>query len=455
MKITYILPLAALSSAFVLPDEQVFSQIAIESHRSADSAFDKLPSKSQVVNEFENIFDTVGKTVEKTVKCSKHAIDAAIDYAAETGNEISKQVQQTGFDASSWLDSNTNLGHHGSHDKLNQTVYELIASSKYTTKLAAAINEFPDLVTLLNGTLADYTVFAPVDSAFEKIPEHAPKPSKETLEKILLYHVSPEYYPAAKVLVTHTVPTALTVDTVGIGPQRLSTNIGLKGLTVNYYSRIIAINIFGTNGVIHGIDSLLVPPPNVADIISFLPAEFSTLELGLAKTGLFAPLNDTSKHYGGTVFAPSNFAFQKLPTKVTAFLFSSYGTRYLKALLRYHIVANQTLYSDAYYAAESVDDADDKIPKGIFHIDLPTLLEEKSLAVDVARYGRLIEIKVNAFARVDVQDGIAADGVIQVVSDVLIPPKRIDRMVQHWQGEELTVEDLKERLEPLIEKVEL
>ncbi|KAI4140210.1 MAG: hypothetical protein LQ341_003931 [Variospora aurantia] len=455
MKITYILPLAALSSAFVLPDEQVISQIAIESHRSADSAFEKLPSKAQVVKEFENTFDTVGKTVEKTVKCSKHAIDAAIDFAAETGNDVSKQVQQTGFDAGSWLDSNTNLGHHGSHDKPNQTVYELIASSKYTTKLAAAINEFPDLVTLLNGTLADYTVFAPVDSAFEKIPEHAPKPSKETLEKILLYHVSPEYYPAAKVLVTHTVPTALTVDTVGIGPQRLSTNIGLKGLTVNYYSRIIAINIFGTNGVIHGIDSLLVPPPNVADIISFLPAEFSTLELGLTKTGLFAPLNDTSNHYGGTVFAPSNFAFQKLPTKVTAFLFSSYGTEYLKALLRYHIVANQTLYSDAYYAAESVDDADDKIPKGIFHIDLPTLLEEKSLAVDVARYGRLIEIKVNAFARVDIQDGIAADGVIQVVSDVLIPPKRIDRMVQHWQGEELTVEDLKERLEPLIEKVEL
>lgn len=68
------------------------------------------------------------------------------------------------------------------------------------------------------------------------------------------------------------------------------------------------------------------------------------------------------------MFAPSNFAFQKLPTKVTAFLFSSYGTEYLKALLRYHIVPNQTLYSDAYYAAESVDDADDKIPKGIFHV---------------------------------------------------------------------------------------
>lgn len=83
------------------------------------------------------------------------------------------------------------------------------------------------------------------------------------------------------------------------------------------------------------------------------------------------------------------------------------------------------------------------------------MLKDKSLNIDVARYGRLIEIKVNAFARVDIQDGIAADGVIQVVSDVLIPPKRIDRMDQHWQGEEMTVEDLKDRLEPFIENVEL
>lgn len=246
MKITYILPLAALSSAFVIPDEQVISQIAIESHKSADSAFDKLPSKAQVVEKIEETFEKVGESLDKSVKCSKHALDAAIDYTAQTGNHLSKQVYQTGFDAGSWLDTNTDLGSntdYGHHNKPNQTVYQLITSSKYTTKLAAAINEFPDLVVLLNGTLADYTVFAPVDSAFEKIPEDAPKPSKETLEKVLLYHISPEYYPAGKVLVTHTVPTALTVDTVGVGPQRLSTNIGLKGLTVNYYSRIIAINV--------------------------------------------------------------------------------------------------------------------------------------------------------------------------------------------------------------------
>ncbi|KAI4094952.1 MAG: hypothetical protein L6R37_007139 [Teloschistes peruensis] len=449
MKLTYVLPLVAVSTALVLPDEQVFNQIAIDSHKSADSAWEKLPSKHQVVDKLEESLDKAGKSLGKLSKCSKHVLDSAIDYAVETGDDLSKKVHQTGFAAGSWANSAVNIEDHHPHLKPNQTIYELIASSKYTTKLAAAIGEYPDLVALLNGTLANYTLFAPVDSAFEKIPKDAPKPSKETLKKVLMYHVSPEFYPAGKVLVTHTVPTALTVDTVGIGPQRLSTNIGLRGLTVNFYSRIIAIDIFGTNGVIHGIDSLLVPPPKVADIITLLPGEFSTLELGLTKTGLLQAINDTSNHYGGTLFAPSNFAFQKLGPKINAFLFSSYGLKYLKALLEYHVVANQTLYSDAYYAAEEVDQKD--IPKGIFHIDLATLLKDKSLAVDVFRYGRYINIKINAFSTVTIEDGIAADGVIQVVSDVIVPPKPIDRMGTYWQGEDLTVDDLKERLEPFVQ----
>ena len=127
---------------------------------------------------------------------------------------------------------------------------------------------------------------------------------------------------------------------------------------------------FGTNGVIHGIDSILIPPPKVAEIISFLPGEFSTLELALIKTDLLERINDTSTHVGGTLFAPSNFAFQKLGPRINGFLFSSYGQKYLKALLKYHVVANHTLYSDAYYKAESAEVA--TIPKGFFHVSFPS-----------------------------------------------------------------------------------
>lgn len=67
----------------------------------------------------------------------------------------------------------------------------------------------------------------------------------------------------------------------------------------------------------------------------------------------------------------------------------------------------------------------------------------------------MIEIKINAFSTVAVEDGIASDGVIHVVSNVLIPPKSVDRAVQHWDGGEMTVEELKERLEPLMGNQEL
>ena len=79
------------------------------------------------------------------------------------------------------------------------------------------------------------------------------------------------------------------------------------------------------------------------------------------------------------------------------------------------------------------------------------MLEDRSLSIDVGRYGRIISIKINGFATVVIEDGIAADGVIQVVNNVLIPPKKLGETLQLWQGEELSEEELEERLEPFIE----
>lgn len=257
MKLTSILPLVASASAFVIPDEHVMSEIAIESHTVSDSLFDHLPTKQQVIESIKDSFS-------ETVKCSRTAFDQAIELAESAGRDVLSKSKQTSFEAESWLaskfESFDHDGHHGDHGdhghhdphghhgpKPNKTVYELIAENKYTTKLAKLINEYDDLVTLLNGTAANYTVFAPIDSAFDKIPEDAPKPSKEELKRVLLYHTSSDYYPARRVLVTRTIPSSLSEDTLGGEQQRLSTNIGLKGLTVNFYSRIIAVDFVRTS----------------------------------------------------------------------------------------------------------------------------------------------------------------------------------------------------------------
>lgn len=239
MKLITILPLAALSTAFVVPDQNVMSQIAVESHSTLDSVVEKLPTKDRILNQAENTFS-------KVAKCSKNAIDQAVEYAADAGHHISRKLEETVFNT-----KYTTFDHHGGHDhhghhghsKPNLTVYELIAKSKYTTKLAALINEYDDLVELLNGTAANYTVFAPIDKAFEGIPDDAPKPSKEIIKNVLLYHVSSEFYPAGRILVSQTIPSSYVEKDLGGQLQRLSTNIGIKGLTVNFYSRIIAVDI--------------------------------------------------------------------------------------------------------------------------------------------------------------------------------------------------------------------
>lgn len=190
--------------------------------------------------------------------------------------------------------------------------------------------------------------------------------------------------------------------------------------------------------------------------MELFPSGFSTLQLGLEKTGLAQSIGE-GHHSGGTFFAPSNFAFKKLGLKINAFLFSKYGEKYLRALLKYHVVANQTLYSDAFYKAKAIDEkvvpASDNtgvegIPKGVFHVDLPTLLKEKSLSIDVARFGRFITIKINGFTNVAIQDGIARDGVIHTMNSVLIPPKKPGGA--QYTGEEMTVEEFKARLEAYV-----
>lgn len=509
MRVLHLLPLVALGTGLVIPDEQTLNSLSVENEQaSGKSLFDKLPS-------LEEAWEELSESLNDVFGCAKHKFEEAVDTTVDTAVRFGENFEDA-FAGESWLetvDEELDLfeephgppprdgpPHHGPpkdgpphrgpphhppgkkpgkkppphkgphrrpHHKSNLTVYELIAKSKYTTKLAGLINEFDDLVELLNGTTANFTVFAPTDKAFEKIPKHHPKPSKEFLKKLLTYHVSPDFYPAGRVLVSRTIPTALEASLLGGAPQRLSTQVGFKGLTVNFYAKIVAIDIFGTNGVIHGIDSILLPPPKAVKIISFLPGQFSTLELGLRKTGLYDALNDTATHVGGTVFAPSNFAFRKLGPKINAFLFSSFGEKYLKALLKYHLVENYTLYSDAFYKGEAVEEVEQgghgphgprgphgphghpRVPKGFFHVDLPTLLEGKSLSIDVARYGRLITIKINGFNKVIISDGIAADGVIHVVPNVLIPPKT-PGLPGAAAEEDMSVEELMERLEPHI-----
>jgi hypothetical protein len=262
-----LLPLAAISSAFVLPDEQMTNQIVLESQKEP-SFFDKLQGN------VEELWEGVEESFKNAVAFSENALDnafnAANDAAQQAKGTFECHMSMTKFDMAGWLDTAMETldgidvfeppkhpphkpphhrkpphhGHGGPHHKSNKTIYQLISSSKYTTKLAELINEYPDLVETLNGTAANYTLFAPTDKAFEKIPKGHKKPSKELIKKVLAYHLSPDFYPAGRIVTSHTIPTALGEDKLGGEPQRLRVGLSLlKGLNINFYSKIIAVNI--------------------------------------------------------------------------------------------------------------------------------------------------------------------------------------------------------------------
>jgi len=77
-------------------------------------------------------------------------------------------------------------------------------------------------------------------------------------------------------------------------------------------------------------------------------------------------------------------------------------------------------------------------------------LNGKSLSIDIARFGRFINFKVNAFTTVVVQDGIVKDGVIQVPSSVLLPPKTSPPTMYEQEDGYMSIQELKDRLEPLL-----
>ena len=95
----------------------------------------------------------------------------------------------------------------------------------------------------------------------------------------------------------------------------------------------------------------LLPPPSIIDEL-YLGHHFFILTSALQKVGLDDWLSwgwgkkDSASKKGSTVtfFAPSDFAFKRLPPKLRRFLFSPFGAKALKKILSYHIVPDIILY---------------------------------------------------------------------------------------------------------------
>jgi len=135
-----------------------------------------------------------------------------------------------------------------------QTIIQTVASETNFSTLVGLL-KVANLTDTLNGT-ANYTLFAPSNAAFDKIPSSALATlanNTTALKRVLLYHVVPG--------------TLLSNDIKGNGT--LTTANGLS-LPYSVTSTVVSVDnasitktdINATNGVIHVIDSVMIPPAN-------------------------------------------------------------------------------------------------------------------------------------------------------------------------------------------------
>ena len=134
----------------------------------------------------------------------------------------------------------------------SETIIDIINKGKHFTKLAAALK-----FTGLDKTLSKkglFTLFAPTNAAFDKIPKATLDQvltNKVLLTKILLYHVVAGKFTTPDLLKLKTLKTAE-------GSDVKITNV--KNVLRINRSRMAAKGVEATNGEIHVIGLLLIPP---------------------------------------------------------------------------------------------------------------------------------------------------------------------------------------------------
>ncbi|NIP16248.1 MAG: fasciclin domain-containing protein [Pseudomonadales bacterium] len=137
----------------------------------------------------------------------------------------------------------------GSYKKQQDIVDTAVAAGSFETLVAAV--QAAGLVETLKGD-GPFTVFAPTDEAFAKLPEgtvEALLQDKEKLTAILTYHVVP-----GKLMATDVIGSS-SLNTVQGGSLAIDTSDGARIGNAN----IIKTDIATSNGVIHVIDTVILP----------------------------------------------------------------------------------------------------------------------------------------------------------------------------------------------------
>lgn len=266
-----------------------------------------------------------------------------------------------------------------------------VEAGKFKT-LAAALKA-ADLIDAVSGK-GPFTVFAPSDEAFAKLPkgtvETLLKPeNKDKLKAILTYHVVP-----GKVMAKDVVKVA---GAKSLNGQRIDVKVDGAKVMVDG-ANVVATDVACTNGVIHIIDSVILPADENIPAVATKAGKFKTLLAAAKAAGLVDALSGDKAL---TVFAPTDEAFAKLPKGTVEDLLKPENKDKLAAILTYHVVEGR-VYSEDAVAAKAAK-----------------TLQGGSVKISVKDGGAYVND-----AKILATDIDASNGVIHVIDSVILPPAK-------------------------------
>lgn len=274
------------------------------------------------------------------------------------------------------------------------TIVDIAASNSDFSTLVAAVKA-AGLAETLSGK-GPFTVFAPTNAAFAKLPEGTLQSllkaeNKDQLVSILTYHVVPGKVKAADVV---KISEAKTVQGQVVSVKTAGGKVSLNGS-----SNVVKTDIEASNGVIHVIDSVILPPaksdPNIVEVAVSNP-DFSTLVAAVKAAGLVETLAGTGPF---TVFAPTNAAFSKLPAETLSNLLKPENKEQLTSILKYHVVSGKVMANQV--------------------VELKAAKTVQGQSVSIAVEGG--KVFLNGQTQVVKTDVVAGNGVIHVIDTVLLP----------------------------------
>merc|ERR1712032_369140 len=235
----------------------------------------------------------------------------------------------------------------------SKSIVQLAASTKSLSTLVTALTA-GKLVTALQAK-GPFTVFAPTNAAFAKLPKATlnsllePKNIKQ-LDDVLEYHVV-----AGAAVFSKNLKASQRVKTL-MGEQLVVTK-SWRGVRINNKAKVTIADIKATNGVVHVIDTVLIPA-KIANAASKSIVELAvgTKDLSTLVAAITAGKLVTALEGKGpfTVFAPTNEAFAKLPKATLKILLEPENIKQLDAVLEYHVVAGAAVYSKDLKASQHV-----------------------------------------------------------------------------------------------------